>query len=171
MSTTIETPKQTIPAKLIAGCRMVGIGGLTVVKPPERLKTVLGSCVGIVLYEGRSHIAGLAHSILPEGDEPGAEPGKYADQAVDTLLLKVLAAGARKEMLVAKLAGGATMFGSSTSNGLGERNVQSATRRLAHHGIPIVGKALGGCKGRRLVLDPETGCVEVEVIGESKTTI
>jgi len=49
MPAVVEKGKTGIPNAAMAASRMVGIGGLELVRPPERLKTVLGSCVGIVV--------------------------------------------------------------------------------------------------------------------------
>lgn len=171
MPAVAEKSKKGIPNAAMAASSMVGIGGLELVRPPERLKTVLGSCVGIVICDPRSKIAGLAHSILPEGCGASAEPGKFADQAVDTLIARLVEAGARRNGLQSKLIGGARMFGSGATATLGDRNTTAARQRLEHHNIPITGEAIGGSQGRRVLVDPETARVDVEVIGQSKITI
>lgn len=151
--------------------KLIGIGALDVVRSPDKLRSVLGSCVGIVLLDPAGQIAGLAHSILPSGEEIPPEPAKFADQAVDNLLARMLNAGAKKSRLVAKLVGCATMFGKAENGSLGERNAEAARGRLGHHGIPILACALGGTKGRKVFVESETGRVHVEVIGESVEVI
>lgn len=146
--------------------KLVGIAGLEVVRPPEKLKTVLGSCVGIVMHDPRTRVTGLAHAILPTGDEAAAELGKYADQAVDNLVVRMVGLGANKKTIQARLVGGATMFGKPSDNSLGVRNAEEARRRLSDHGIPVVAEALGGGKGRKLFIDAESGKTTVEAIGE-----
>jgi chemotaxis protein CheD len=152
-------------------CKLVGIGGLEIAQSPDKLKTVLGSCVGIVLHDPRMRIAGLAHAILPTSEDGLGEPGKFADLAVDNLIDVLTRGGARRNGLQAKLIGGANMFGIPTSIPLGERNAEAARERLGKHRIPIIAEQLGGTKGRKMIVDPETGRVEVELIGESKTVI
>ena len=80
-------------------------------------------------------------------------------------------AGCDKKRLAAKLAGGASMFGPVTDSGLGERNVVAVKERLRHHAIRVVAEDVGGQKGRRMVLDPGTGEVEVRTIGAEPTVI
>ena len=150
----------------------VGIGALVVAEAPDKLRTVLGSCVGIALYDRRRHLAGLAHAILPEGDSESAELGKFADQAVDNLIVQLASMGASKTRLQAKLVGGAAIFGAENQkNGLGDRNVQIARDRLAQHGIPILAEAVGGTKGRKLFVDPDSGEAIVEIIGQQREVI
>lgn len=49
MPAVAEKSKEGIPNAAMAASRIDGIGGLELVRPPERLKTALGSCVGIVV--------------------------------------------------------------------------------------------------------------------------
>ena len=149
----------------------VGIGALVVAEAPDKLRTVLGSCVGIALYDRRRRLAGLAHVILPEGNSESAELGKFADQAVDNLIVQLAAMGASKTRLQAKLVGGAAMFGAENNNGLGDRNVEVARNRLAQHGIPVLAEAVGGTKGRKLFVDPDSGEAMVEIIGQKREVI
>ena len=43
----------------------VGIADTEVAKPPDILRTILGSCVGICFYDSVNKIGGLAHIMLP----------------------------------------------------------------------------------------------------------
>ena len=149
----------------------IAIGGLVTAREPDLLRTVLGSCVGIALCDPVRKIAGLAHAILPEATSESAQLGKFADQAVDNLIVKLLSEGANKGRLIAKLAGGAAMFGNANNNGLGDRNVESARARLKQHGIPILAEAVGGNRGRKMTFDPATAQATVEIIGEEAETI
>lgn len=148
----------------------IGIGGLELARPPHKLRTVLGSCVAIVLHDPSAQIIGMAHCILPTGEE-AVEPGKFADQAVDNLIVRMLNDGSRKAALRAKLIGGATMFGAPTAGSLGERNSEAARERLARHGIPVLAAALGGTKGRKVLADPVGGALVVQSIGEDSCMI
>ena len=150
----------------------VGIGILKVVAAPEKLRTVLGSCIGIAVFDPQLCIAGLAHSILPQGSEEIEQLGKFADQAVDNLVVRLTALGASRNRLTAKLVGGATMFGTANNGAqLGERNAEAARRRLQAHDIPIIGEAIGGTKGRKVLVDPDTANIEVAIIGSEPVII
>jgi chemotaxis protein CheD len=124
----------------------------------------LGSCVAIVLHEARSGMAALAHVLLPDLEyaRHPVNPAKFAATAVPLLVDELRRAGATGP-LVARLAGGARMFGSLLSTGvnMGERNVEAARRALAAAGIPIVGEDVGGEHGRSVVVDARTGRVRV----------
>ena len=162
----------TCPADPAAGkTHMVGISALVVVSAPDMLRTVLGSCVGIAIFDAGAGIGGLAHSILATGAEEAEELGKFADQAVDNLIIRLTAEGAEAGRLQAKLIGGAAMFGKNVNSLLGDRNVESARMRLQAHGVAVVAEAVGGTKGRKMLLDPRTGEIEVAIIGENPQII
>lgn len=145
----------------------IGIAAIRCVRAPDKLRTVLGSCIGIVLYDLRARIGAMGHVILPASLEGEGDPGKFADTAVDELVRRMLAEGAERKRISAKIAGGAAMFGSDSASALGARNADAVRNRLDHHAIPLMGSAIGGSKGRRMILDPATGEVHIDVIGES----
>ncbi len=149
----------------------IGIAGLKVVRHPDKVRTVLGSCVGIVLLDRAARVGGMAHVILPNSEEGSGDRGKFADTGVDWLLEELVSAGAVRGRVQAKIAGGARMFGAATSNGLGDRNVAAVKARLGAHGIPLVAEDTGGEKGRKMLLDPGTGNVEVHFIGQEPRVI
>lgn len=149
----------------------IGIAALRAVQAPERIRTVLGSCVGVALYDRKSGVGGMAHVILPSSAEGAGDRGKFADTAIDDLLQMVLGAGADRARLCAKIAGGARMFGKDSQSDLGLRNVHAAQERLKHHRIPIVADDTAGTKGRKITLDPASGNLEVQIIGEQVRVI
>ena len=149
----------------------IGIAGIEVVRMPDRIRTVLGSCIGIAIYDCVAKIGGLAHVILPDSTQGSGDPGKFADTATDMLIERVVDAGAVRKRLVAKITGGASMFGNEPSLGLGERNAEAVRARLTHHAIRLAASATGGTKGRKMMLDPATGTVIVEIIGKSAEEI
>jgi len=74
----------------------VGMADLVAVKVPSLLVTLgLGSCIGVVIYDPRNKVAGMAHIMLPDSRDAGAvpKPGKFADTAVPRLLQELSALG------------------------------------------------------------------------------
>ncbi|MEK6799816.1 MAG: chemotaxis protein CheD [Planctomycetota bacterium] len=149
----------------------VGIAGLKVVRAPDRIRTVLGSCVGIAVYDRVAKLGALGHVILPDSKEGSGDPGKFADTAVDMLMEMLVEEGADRKRIKAKIAGGAAMFATATQNGLGDRNVAAVRARLEHHSIRLIASAVGGTRGRKMMLDPGSGDVLVEIIGEAPECI
>jgi chemotaxis protein CheD len=126
----------------------------------------LGSCVAIMLYDASVRVGGLAHVLLPSEamSRDRSNPAKFPATVMPLLLEEMLKLGARRDRLVAKIAGGASMFGSLMPTGginIGERNVAAVKEVLAGAKLPLVGEDTGADYGRSVFLHLEDGRVEV----------
>lgn len=123
----------------------------------------LGSCVGIVLYDQRLKVAGMAHVLLPAPLNGNALPsGKFVVSAVPALVSKLERATEQKPRLRAKLVGGANMFGRlGMGKNVGRRNVDEARQVLRSLHIPLAGQDIGGTWARTAELDVATGRLTV----------
>ena len=155
----------------------VAIGQWAVAAAPALIRTLLGSCVGVVLYDRNSKLGGLAHIVLPAARGTVDHPGKYADTAIPGMIAEFeRRLGPRTRMrLTAKLAGGASMFqvdtpADSTLN-IGRRNQEAIEAILDALRIPVLARDLGGTTGRRLTLDTVSGIVAIKVPGGADYSI
>ena len=155
----------------------VGIADLNVAKDADILVTyALGSCVGICLYDPVLKLAGLSHIMLPsvkEFSDPKAvaQTAKYADTAIEQLMKKMIAMGAGKIRVRAKIAGGAQMFAPVNNTnlaGIGERNVQAVKKELARLSIPIVAEDTGKNYGRTLYLSSADGIMRIKSVNKGE---
>lgn len=150
----------------------VGMADLNICKSPDMITTLgLGSCVGITLYDPVTKIGGLAHIMLPDSTQirNNSNIAKFADTGIEELLRRVLDAGAAKNRLVAKIAGGAKMFevsGTSDMGRIGDRNAEAARAKLAELGIKIVVDETGLNFGRTIELYCETGEFHIKAVGK-----
>ena len=155
----------------------VGIADLNLVVYPEKIMTIgLGSCIGIALYDKTLKVAGLAHIMLPDSTQfkNVTQPLKFADLAIPILIEKMLEKGCKKRGLVAKIAGGASMFNFSDKSmvsDIGSRNAEAVKKALAKEGRPILAENTGGNKGRTMILDSENGTVLLKIVGEGSITL
>ncbi|MCB9856702.1 MAG: chemotaxis protein CheD [Phycisphaerales bacterium] len=149
----------------------IGIAEIKIAKCPDKLRTVLGSCVGVAIFDRVSKVGGLAHVMLPDSSIGKGDKGKFADTAVDALIVDVAGAGGEHKRLMAKISGGASMFGTNVDKGIGERNIEAVKARLKKHMIRLAAEDVGGTKGRRMILDPASGEVTVQVIGAEPVVI
>lgn len=145
-----------------AGEQMARMGEYAAAKDADGILTALGlgSCIGLVLVDRRTGVAGLAHVVLPAGNPAAGDPPvKHAPSGVKFLVAQVVALGARRSRLEAVLVGGASMFASASSAGMevGQRNEAAVREELERLRIPIIAAATGGNRGRtvRVHLD---GC-------------
>ena len=119
----------------------VGIAEHRISVNSDVLRTILGSCVGICLYDPEKKIIGLSHIMLAEKNSQEGNPGKYADTAIPLLIEEMVNAGAAEKFLVAKIVGGATMFKMAANSMMGEigkNNARKVKEVLAAKSIPIV---------------------------------
>lgn len=145
--------------------RKVGIGEIGVLQTTGVLRTLLGSCIGLVLHDPRCCVGGLAHIVLPLSNDAQQPLGKYADTAVPELIRLIERSGGKTRDLIAKLAGGANMFATPKPNGIGDQNLVMVEKLLKDAGIPIKARHCGGQQGRRMAYDVGTGVVTVEIVG------
>ena len=142
----------------------VGMGDLKVCKAPDNLTTLgLGSCVGAVLYDKTTKVSGMLHCMLPDSTKiaNNANIAKFADTGLDELLKQMIALGARKTSMIAKIAGGAQMFAFS--------NAVKAKLKLL--GIPIVASDTGLNYGRTIEFYSSTGVLLVKAVGKGSKEI
>lgn len=150
----------------------VPMGGFGVARDAGTLRTFLGSCIGVGLHDRRLRLAGLAHVVLPCSRGEADEPGKFADTAIPELLRRMRdLAGVETIRPAAKLAGGARMFAFRSAVTVGEENLAAVERVLRDLGIPVLGRACGGTRGRRMALDVVSGVVTVEAVGTAAETL
>ena len=144
----------------------VPIGQWAVAAAPTMIRTLLGSCAGVVLYDRQAKLGGVAHIVLPDSRGATDHPGKYADTAIPALIedLEKLAMRKLRGRLAAKLFGGASMF-QGQSLDIGRLNQSAVEQILESLGVPVVARDMGGDAGRRVTFDTQTGLVAVRIPG------
>lgn len=151
----------------------VGMADLNICRAPDIITTVgLGSCVGLTLYDPVLRVGGLVHYMLPDSTliRNNSNIAKFGDTGTEELLRRMLATGADKRRLVAKIAGGAKMFQVSSGSGIGnvgEKNAQAAKNILSKLGIRLVAEDTGENFGRTVELHCETGEFHIKAVGKS----
>ena len=98
-----------------------------------------------------------------------ANIAKFADTGIEELLKRVLAAGANRGRLVAKIAGGAKMFevsGLSDIGNIGARNAEAAKAKLKELGIRLVAEDTGLNYGRTVELHCDNGDYYIKSVGK-----
>lgn len=151
----------------------VGMADLNICRAPDAITTLgLGSCVGITLFDSIKKIGGLAHIMLPDSMlvRNNSNKAKFADTGIDTLIAMMIKAGANRNILTAKIAGGAQMFAFNSNNDMlriGERNVEATKKKLAALSIRILAQDTGDSYGRTIEFYPETGELLIKAVGKT----
>jgi chemotaxis protein CheD len=157
----------------LAAVVSVAIGQWKVAAAPVKVRTLLGSCVGVVLYDRVAKVGGIAHIVLPLSRGVPDHPGKYANTAIPALISDLYRKVGNnvRARLTAKLVGGANMFQmelslrESSGLNIGQKNQEAIEQILAELTIPVLARDLGGTAGRRLTLDTVSGIVTINVPG------
>lgn len=154
----------------------VGISDYKVSNCPNKLMTLgLGSCVGIAIYDKTTKKGGLSHIMLPDSKlfTRDMKCEKFADLAIPKMVEEITG-GKRTRSLVAKIAGGASMFSFSdnkNSESIGDRNVKAVTEVLESLGIPIVANHTGGKEGRTMIVNLEDFSVDIRTANRKVITL
>lgn len=152
----------------------VGMADLNVCRAPEVLTTLgLGSCIGACLYDPTTKIAGMVHYMLPDSTRISSNENiaKFGDTGIREVLRKMELMGARRACIVAKIAGGATMFAVTAGSSLpslnvGNNNIESAQKNLAALGIRIIAQDVGLNYGRTIEFFAEDGSLKIKAVGK-----
>ncbi|MCD6503401.1 MAG: chemotaxis protein CheD [Thermoplasmata archaeon] len=140
--------------------KIIGMGDVGFGIDNEVLVTLaLGSCVALAIYDPKANVAGLTHIMQPCSRGGGAgKPGKYADTAVPYMLRNLITMGASRGNLVAKIAGGATMFPYvDVSESIGKKNVDAVKSELKKYEIELIAEDTLGNVGRSVKFYVATG--------------
>lgn len=145
----------------------VGIGGCRIAKDSCIIKTTLGSCIGITLYDSSKRIGGLIHIMLPSSSKSNGRLTKFADSGIPNLINCLISQhGALRSSMVAKIFGGARMFNVfSKTLDIGSNNTAATVNVLKQQRIRIESGKTGGTKGSQITFDVSNGKVLYKVIG------
>jgi chemotaxis protein CheD len=153
----------------------VPMGALQVAEEPAKFVfPKIGSCVGLIVADPETRLAGCAHVMLPQspgGGDP-SESGKYADSAVKSILSHLESQGVNPARFSAAMAGAARFQCAAGMDGLNfaERVSAALQSELERRGISCVAQDLGGSAGRVVRFDASVGTIEVEALGAETRT-
>ena len=147
----------------------VGIADYGIATSPDILRTILGSCIGICLFDEGNKLGGLSHIMLPLKKSEEAPKKKYADTAIPMMLKEMIEQGAEQDKVTAKIIGGSNMFSIAKKNYLmgdiGRKNIITVKDVLHEMNIKIVSEDIGGDYGRTIDFYLETGMIKVKSHG------
>ncbi|MBS1717003.1 MAG: chemotaxis protein CheD [Armatimonadetes bacterium] len=137
----------------------------------------LGSCIGIVMLDPETGIAGMAHLMLPESfsKKPTDKPGKFVNTGIQELIGQLERAGADRHRLRVAYSGGAQVFKFGSEAGLkldlGARNASAVKSLLDELGLDTVAIDVGGHTGRTMTFTVETGIVTVRTVTQGESVL
>lgn len=121
----------------------------------------LGSCLGVAIHDLVAKVGGLLHVMLPNAsvnpDKAQKNPLMFMDTAMPLFFKEAYVAGAVKQRLVVKVAGGASMGSDGDFFAIGKRNFVVLRKLLWKNGIILASHDVGGHISRTMHLDIATG--------------
>jgi len=132
----------------------------------ERLETLLGSCVAIILTDPRRTVGAMCHIVHGEPVGRPVEKGFVdAGSALREMFRQLQARGISPALCHAYVFGGGNMFPKLYSHThVGDQNAQSALACLESAGVQILMLDLGGRNYRRLGWTVGPGAPEVVAV-------
>ncbi len=134
----------------------IHIGGYYVSKEPSVVKTILGSCISVCLFESENKIGGMNHFMLPESKDldnvDDYNNTRYGIYAMEVIMNEILKLGGKKSNITAKIFGGGNVLPGLTSNVLkiADKNINFAKKFLSDENIPIITEDIGGNTPRKV---------------------
>ena len=126
---------------------------------PSAVTTVLGSCVAVCLWDPIECVGGMNHYLLPFFAGAGQGSPRFGNAAMTQLVERLVALGAVRGRLQAKVFGGACVLEAfqARQGHLGEKNAAVAFKLLEELAISVVSRDVGGQSGRKLVFHTDQG--------------
>jgi chemotaxis receptor (MCP) glutamine deamidase CheD len=139
------------------------IGGVHASAEPTLIKTLLGSCIAVCLWDPAARVGGMNHFMLPQGDGHGDDLTRFGVHAMDSLIGATMKAGGERRRLTAKLFGGAHVLDIAVSEGgVPQRNVDFVQKFLEREGFPVLSADVGGHQPRYVHFFTDTGRARVK---------
>ncbi len=142
-------------------------GEIFISDKPSLVKTVLGSCISVTMFNSRLRLGAICHGLLPECNEMNGcncnclAGARYVDCSIRNMLEELHSLGILNNEIDVKMFGGANMFKTvpSRSNpiNVGEQNVRAALKIMGESNLRLAASDTGGSSGREIIFIPNTG--------------
>jgi len=141
------------------------VGGVFASRTPANVRTILGSCIAVCLYDPVARVGGMNHFLLPAAkDDDGFEVARFGVHAMDSLIGELMMRHkADRRRLVAKVFGGGHVLDTAHStDSVPERNIRFIRDFLRDEEIPVVAEDLGGTWPRLVIFHCTEGRARVK---------
>jgi len=131
-----------------------------------KVRTLLGSCVSMVIWHAQLQYGAMSHCILSRRQVGSALQldGSYVDEVLELMVRQLQKLGVPLHECVAKVFGGGNMFPEQQildQLNVGKKNGEAAKALLQKYGLPIISEDLFSEGHRELIFDVKSGEVWV----------
>ena len=149
----------------------IHVGGVYATREPTIIRTLLGSCIAVCLFDPITRAGGMNHFMLPApvpGRPEPLEEARFGVNAMDCLIGALQKAGGDRRRLKAKVFGGGHVLESARNgSSVAQRNIRFIDEFMRCEDIPVVGRDLGGELARQVYFHTDTGKVYVRRLRDS----
>ena len=135
---------------------------------PTIVRTVLGSCVAVTMFNRRLGISAICHALLPERSEESGDdvqettnPYKYVNSVIPLMVKRLRDYGVQLQELEVKVFGGADTLRSETEGSslhpVGKSNINAVFRALKVQNLRLTTSDVGGVFGRKILFYTHSG--------------
>ena len=131
---------------------------------PEKVTTVLGSCISVIMYDTEKQISMMSHNIMPSCGKSSTCKGdcsnvyKYAECSLKQMLKVVDSVKIARSNIIVKLFGGSELMNSGHNSegmiSIGSRNIEAAKKIIEKEELRLVAQDLAGYQAEKLYLLP-----------------
>lgn len=138
--------QRAVPANASSGhaYQRVDIGEVKASHEPLLLRTLLGSCVAVCLYDPAATIGGMNHILVPSSVSDCRCAARCGVQAMELLINAMMKLGADRRRFVAKAFGCANVLPGFQKPTVGEQNARFVREFLQTERIPLLAERMGG---------------------------
>lgn len=136
----------------------------------SELKTLLGSCVAVILWHPRKQLVGMSHITLPGNDND--TDTKYASGAIKYFLDQIRKHGVRPDEFIVGVYGGGKMVSVDdppSMMDIGNRNAQATLKLIGENNFRLQDMDLLDSKYRHVSINPEDGSITIKATEVSQT--
>jgi chemotaxis protein CheD len=125
------------------------------------IRTVVGSCVAVCLWDSRKHAGGMNHFMHAGRGENDKRTTYFGDVALPVLVnMMHREFGSKKTDLHVRIYGGGSPMNFNEQT-IGEDNIAITREFIQKVGTRLVSEDVGGTLGRKLLFDTATGQVAI----------
>ncbi|MBX7101454.1 MAG: chemotaxis protein CheD [Myxococcaceae bacterium] len=148
------------------------IGGRYAEAEPATVRTTLGSCIAVCLYDPARRVGGMNHFMLPEATGSVSDPGRYGGYAMELLIGDLQKCGALRSRMVAKVFGGGHVLGTAErEDSVPNRNIAFTREYLRDEGFRVVSTDVGGLLPRLVKFETWSGRAFVRRLARPVATL
>lgn len=138
----------------------IHIGGVFASRRPAVVRTVLGSCIAVCLYDPTTGVGGMNHFLLPIPSTDHELNARYGIHAMEVLINACMKRGGERRRFEAKVFGGGHVLRiAHTEQSVPQSNIRFVQDFLQTEDIPIVSGDLGDSVAREVHFFTDTARV------------